>query len=37
VDDVDYRHLNGGFCAAFCDGSAADLAITTQLQWDASQ
>lgn len=37
VDDVDYRHLDGGFCAAFCDGSAGKLAITTQEQWDASQ
>ncbi len=36
VDDVDYRHLNDGFCAAFCDGSAGKLTTTIKEQWSAA-
>lgn len=37
VVDVDYRHLNKNFSAAFCDGHAEVLTQTTQRYWDASQ
>ncbi len=36
VQDVAYRHMDGGFCAAFCDGHAEPLGTTSQEQWDAS-
>ena len=37
VVDVDYRHLNKSFSAAFCDGHADTRQETRQLDWDASQ
>lgn len=37
VVDVDYRHLDGSFCATFCDGHAEKLIGTTKTDWDASQ
>jgi len=37
VVDVDYRHLDGSFCAAFCDGHADALKTTERDHWDASR
>lgn len=37
VVDVDYRHSNKSFCAAYCDGHAESKTTTTQQDWDASQ
>jgi len=37
VANVDYRHNNGSFNAAFCDGHAETRTETTQKDWDPSQ
>lgn len=37
VVDVDYRHLNKTFSAAFCDGHADTRQETRRSDWDASQ
>ena len=37
VNGVDYRHANGSFCAAFCDGHVDVLIDTTEQLWDASR
>ena len=37
VVDVDYRHPNKGFVAAFCDGHIESKRLTQKSDWDASQ